>query len=328
MKQYRLACATALLAIAVIVSAAHADKAKLTTHKEMMTRLVSLEAVDATLGYGRLRVMSIGKSVKGKDIPLVVVSDPNVPVEMTKRLFIVCRQHGDEPAPTEAMLSLIEDLAFTSDENAADVLSKVSFFIVPMMNPDGADRYQRRNANRADLNRDWIKLSQPETRYVRAMIDAVSPDVVIDEHELSPRNPRGDYVETAGPTCGAPPEVVQESTRMRRLVVGMLRTHDLQVKSYEIDDQHPARLAHRYFPVHGSTNTLLLETRQSGLRQYQLQYRVKLHIVGTMTVAKYLAGQGGQLEQRIAEYDARRKWVQLASRGKKAAAKSAKKTKK
>jgi hypothetical protein len=43
---------------------------------------------------------------------------------------------------------------------------------------------------------------------------------------------------------------------------------------------------------------------------------MNLHIIGTMTIAKYLAGQGDQLYQRIAEYD-QRKWVELASRGKK-----------
>ena len=43
---------------------------------------------------------------------------------------------------------------------------------------------------------------------------------------------------------------------------------------------------------------------------------MNFHIVGTMTIAKYLAGQSDDLNQRIAEYD-QRKWVELASRGKK-----------
>jgi hypothetical protein len=59
--------------------------------------------------------------------------------------------------------------------------------------------------------------------------------------------------------------------------------------------------------------TFLFETRQAGVRQYQLQYRVKLHIVGTMTVAKYLAGREDELKTRIAEYDQQR-WTLLASR--------------
>lgn len=302
--------------ILAVGSIAAAQKGDLTSHKEMMKYLASLEAIDATSGYGRLKVQTIGQSVKGKDIPLVMVSDPTVPVELTKRLFVICRQHGDEPASTEAMLNLIEGLVLDNDKNAGELLSKVSFYIVPMTNPDGADLYQRRNANRADLNRDWLNLSQPETLSVRVAIDSVKPHVIIDEHELSPGNPKSDFVETAGPMCGASAEVAAESQTMLKLVIGMLRTHDMAVKSYQIDDHHPARLAHRYFPIHGDTKTFLFETRQAGARQYQLKYRMNLHIVGTMTIAKYLAGQSDDLNQRIAEHD-QRKWVELASRGKK-----------
>ena len=95
---------------------------------------------------------------------------------------------------------------------------------------------------------------------------------------------------------------------------------DMTVKRSQIEDQHPARLAHRYFPIYGSTATILFETRQAGARQYQLSYRMNLHITGTMTVAKYLAGQGDELRDRIARHDAQR-WMELASRGKKAPAK-------
>ena len=302
-----------LLAMSTI---AMAQKAELTSHSAMMKWLAILEAIDATSGYGRMQVRTIGQSVKGKDISLVTVSDPTVPPETTKKLFVICRQHGNEPASTEAMLSMLENLVLDNDKNAGEILSKVSFYIVPMMNPDGADLYQRRNANGADLNRDWLNLWQPETLCVRKAIDSISPDVIIDEHELSPGNNRSDFLETAGPESGASPEVAAESEKMLNLVMGMLRTHDMTVRSYQIEDQHPARLAHRYFPIHGNTNTLLLESRQAGARQYQLKYRMNLHIIGTMTIAKYLAGQGDQLYQRIAEYD-QRKWVELASRGKK-----------
>lgn len=316
LQKYRILCMSILVA-AVCASGARAETAKLTSHKQMMTRLASLDLIDDTSGAGRLGIEVIGKSVKGKDIPMVTVRDPNSVAETSKRLFIICRQHGNEPASTEAMLGLIEDLVCSTDESVKDVLSKVTFYIVPMMNPDGADIMRRRNANGADLNRDWLNLWQPETRCVRAAIDRIIPDVIIDEHELASRS-GGDFVESAGPMSGAPPEVAAECERMQKLVVGMLRTHDLSVISYEIADQCPARLAHRYFPIHAGTKTILFESRQSGARRYQLQYRTKLHVVGTMTVAKYMAGQGDQLTQRIAEYESRR-WLMLASRGKKPA---------
>ena len=171
-----------------------------------------------------------------------------------------------------------------------------------MVNPDGADRSQRRNASGADLNRDWLTLSQPETKAVRAAIDRFDPEVVIDEHELSPSNRGVDYLQCAGPVSGASPDVAQESMHIQGLIVGMLNTHDMEVSSYQIHDQSPARLAHRYFPVHAGRKTFLFETRQAGARSDQLDYRMGLHIIGTMTIAKYLAGREDELARRIAEW--------------------------
>ncbi|MFA6665895.1 MAG: M14 family zinc carboxypeptidase, partial [Armatimonadota bacterium] len=184
-----------LLSILVLFSA-NVSAATLTSHKKMMAQLALLSKKDANAG--RVSVVNIGTSVKGRDIPLVIITDPAVPEESKKRLFIICRQHGDEPATTEAMLRLISRLAVLEDQDVADILSKVSFYFVPMVNPDGADAFRRKNANGADLNRDWINLSQPETRCVWAAIDAAAPDVLLDMHELSPGNRTGDFIESAG----------------------------------------------------------------------------------------------------------------------------------
>lgn len=298
----------------LVISAAAADKAKLVSHKEMMSKLATLATVDDLTGRGRVSVACVGKSVRGRDIPLVVLSEPHALIRNTKRLFVICRQHGDEPAPTEAMLKLIQDLALSDSDETTYVLSKVSFFIVPMMNPDGAERNTRRNSNGVDLNRDWMDLSQPETRCVRRAIDAVEPDIIIDAHELSPGNKRSDFVETVGLASGAGREVVSACLKLQEMILGVLRIHDIHALSYRIEDRNPACLAHRYFPVHGNTASILLETRQSGIRQYQLEYRKSLHITSVMTVAKCLAGQEDRLLERIAQYDSNRRLVQLASR--------------
>lgn len=314
MTKYRLACTLTILGSIHCLSIARGAGGSLTTHAEMIARLTSLADADSR-NHHRLAIASIGKSVKGKDIILATISDQNSPPGSTKRLFVICRQHGNEPATTEAMLSLITQLVQRDDPQTADLLSKVTFYIVPMVNPDGADSFVRRNAGGVDLNRDWLDLSQPETAAVRARIDEICPDVLIDQHELSPSNRTTDFVESAGLVSGATDQVVAECGRIQELVIGILRTHDMTVRSCRIEDHSPPRLAHRYFPILGGTKTLLFETRQAGERKYRLEYRKELHITATMTVAKYLAGQEDLLRQRIAEYDASRRWVQLASRG-------------
>lgn len=309
--------ACVLLSMALAVSLANLCLAgpAVTSHAEMMTLLATLEAVDSAVGQGRMHVSSIGKSVQGREIPLVVLADPKVSLAETRRMFIMCRQHGDEPASTEAMLKLIQDLVFSESTDDADMLSKVSFFIVPMVNPDGVGRNQRRNANGVDLNRDWLSLSQPEIKAVRAATDRVQPEVIIDQHELSPTNRGHDYLQCAGPVLGTSSEVARESLHIQNLIAGMLQTHDMDVIRYQIDNEKGTQLAHRYFPAYRDTKTFLFETRQAGARSDYLDYRMRLHIVGTMTIAKYLAGREDYLLQRIAEWKQDRQRL-LASRSK------------
>ena len=309
------ACAALSLALAVLIAGASLSAPALTSHKEMMTRLASLELADGSVGQGRMTLVSVGRSVQGREIPMVVLASPGVALADTRRMFVMCRQHGDEPATTEAMLKLITDLVTSPSDEDADLLDRVSFFIVPMVNPDGAERKQRRNAEGVDLNRDWVALAQPETRAVRAAIDLVAPEVIVDAHELSPTNRGSDYLQCAGPSSGASAEVVEESVRIQSLMVGMLQTHCIEVTSYHIDNLRGTELAHRHFPTCANTKTFLFETRQAGARSGYIEYRMHLHIVGAMTIAKYLAGRESQLAQRIADWKLENQRM-LASRGK------------
>ena len=62
-----------------------------------------------------------------------------------------------------------EELAqlFTGNEIPKQILSACTLFVIPILNPDGAERYTRINANGVDLNRDWAQFNHPETRAVR-----------------------------------------------------------------------------------------------------------------------------------------------------------------
>ena len=52
-----------------------------------------------------------------------------------------------------------------------------------MINPDGSDRDQRRNAAGRDLNRDHIQLTEPETRAMHYVVQRERPHVIVDCHE-------------------------------------------------------------------------------------------------------------------------------------------------
>lgn len=130
-----------------------------------------------------VRVVSLGTSASGtRQLWLVRIADPKTDPAHTQRLLILCRQHGDEPASTEALLRLIDGVAEGGDPALRSELAHVTLYVVPMVNPDGAGAGTRVNANSADLNRDWGVFHQPETRAVAAAAKFLHPSLVIDAH--------------------------------------------------------------------------------------------------------------------------------------------------
>lgn len=144
-----------------------------------MTAQLKADAAQCPL----LRVGSLGKAAGGhKDLWLVRAADPASDPAQTIRILILCRQHGDEPASTEAVLGLLHRLAGGGDSTLRQSLSHVTLYFIPMVNPDGADVNARSNALGADLNRDWGVFHQPETRAVARAAQILRPNLVIDAH--------------------------------------------------------------------------------------------------------------------------------------------------
>jgi len=61
-----------------------------------------------------------------------------------------------------------------------------------MLNPDGAERFERRNTQSIDINRDALRLQTPEGRTLKALRDRVEPRVGFNLHNQSWRTSVGD----------------------------------------------------------------------------------------------------------------------------------------
>jgi len=92
------------------------------------------------------------------------------------------QMHGNESTTTKAVLDAI---AFLSSEEpfAAEILKKCQLRIIGMLNPDGALRYTRENANGVDLNRDAIEQTQPESVILRSAYEEFQPDFCFNLHD-------------------------------------------------------------------------------------------------------------------------------------------------
>lgn len=166
-------------------------------YNDVRNFLDSLRALRAPLFFG-----SIGKTNEGREIPFVVASRPLVssPSE-AKRLgrsivYVQGNIHAGEVEGKDALLALLRDLAFARKPNALDSIVLIA---VPIYNADGNERFApqsvnrteqngpemvgiRSNAQRLDLNRDYVKAEAPETRASLAMFNIWDPDVFVDLH--------------------------------------------------------------------------------------------------------------------------------------------------
>jgi|AntDeeMinimDraft_5_1070356.scaffolds.fasta_scaffold00893_4 hypothetical protein len=99
------------------------------------------------------------------------------------KIMIWSQMHGNESTTTKALLDFVSVILSSKAEWVNQVLNQFSFHIIPMLNPDGAELYQRKNANNVDLNRDALECSQPESKLLLQAFEEFNPDLCLNLHD-------------------------------------------------------------------------------------------------------------------------------------------------
>jgi hypothetical protein len=130
-----------------------------------------------------IEVTQVGTSNEDRPISVAEVADPNATTPRDERAvtLILTQQHGNEPAGTPAALRLLENV--TAGGEVTERLDDQILVVMPMVNPDGAEAFQRGNADGIDVNRDHIALETPEAQAVHHVINEWDVDVALDHHE-------------------------------------------------------------------------------------------------------------------------------------------------
>lgn len=129
-----------------------------------------------------LELTEVGRSYEGRAIYAAKIG--NGPT----RVFAWSQMHGNEPTHTVSILDLLDLLQSQPDSPAARaILDGCTLTLVPMLNPDGAERYTRRNAQDIDVNRDALHLATPEGRLLRHLVETVKPQFAFNLHNQQAR---------------------------------------------------------------------------------------------------------------------------------------------
>jgi len=245
-----------LLLLALLAAPVQADQ--VTSYSQMVARL-NRDAVQSPL----IRIAALGKSSSGdRTVWMVRLADPSN-TSTPRRAFILCRQHGDEPVSTEAALALLDDIASGKRPDIAGELKHAAVYIVPMVNPDGADAQTRNSGDGADLNRDWGMFHEPETRAVYAAFQAIRPQVVLDMHSWDEGDPFRGYCLEA-PRAGNPGDalIAQAARDLQQRGAEMLKEktgQEIAITNYGLDSD--PTLCHRFFLEKAGVVSLLFETQ-------------------------------------------------------------------
>ena len=121
-------------------------------------------------------ILQVGTSYLGKPIYKITLGNGET------RVLAWSQMHGNESNATHAMLDLLE--VFKHQPNLQeDLYSKITLDFIFMLNPDGSEKWTRRNALDIDMNRDYLKLSSKEFPLLKKMAENGNYDYALNLHE-------------------------------------------------------------------------------------------------------------------------------------------------
>ena len=125
-------------------------------------------------------VKKVGESIEGRDLNLISIGSGEINV------FLWSQMHGNEPTATQAIFDIFNFLNsedFLEEKEA--ILSNLTLHFLPMLNPDGAEKYIRRNALGIDINRDALRLQSPAGQTLKRVRDSLNADFGFNLHDQS-----------------------------------------------------------------------------------------------------------------------------------------------
>jgi murein tripeptide amidase MpaA len=124
-------------------------------HVEPYTNQQLAALLDSFRGSPYLERVSVGRTVEGREIPLVTITNPQIPEAKKQVIWLMFRQHAWETGSSWAGDGAVRFLLST-DERAARLRDQVIYKVFPLADPDGvAVGGVRFNRNGYDLNRNW-----------------------------------------------------------------------------------------------------------------------------------------------------------------------------
>jgi hypothetical protein len=228
----------------------------------------------------KFKVKELGQSIEGRSIYSVSIGSGPI------KVLLWSQMHGDEPTATMAIMDIFNFFKESDEYDSFKerILEQATLVFVPMLNPDGAERFERRNALGIDLNRDAVRLQTPEAKILKEIRDQLDADWGFNLHDQSRYYSAGSNPNTASISFLAPAFNYDKDINTVRgdamkLIVGMNRILQEYIPGNvaKYNDTFEPRAFGDNIQKWG-TRTILIES--GGLENdLEKQYLRKLHFV-------------------------------------------------
>lgn len=218
-------------------------------------------AVQPSLESDDLRITGIGQSVQNRAIRAVTFGRGPVTVLLWSQM------HGDESTATMALADIFRFLTEAHDHAVTTRLREhLTIVFVPMLNPDGAELFQRHNAAGFDVNRDARRMASPEARALWSVRDSIEPAFGFNLHDQNARTRAGEGGPPAAVALLAPPynesreyNGVRTRARLVAAYAATVLAHAIPGRIARYDDTFNPRAFGDLFQQAG-TSTVLIES--------------------------------------------------------------------
>jgi hypothetical protein len=229
---------------------------KFIKHSQIKELIINLQTIDF------FEITEIGKSIQEREIYCIKIGKGKT------KVLLWSQMHGDEPTATMSLFDLLN--FFIAKDNydslRKDILENLTLYIIPMLNPDGAEVFTRENAISIDLNRDYIRAVSPEAQILKQLQKDLKPQFGFNLHDQdSYYSPGNSYKSTAMSFLAPPKDYNNEITPIRedaiRVISGIINLlHDYipgHIARYK-DDHEPRSFGDNF--ILNGTSSILIES--------------------------------------------------------------------
>lgn len=228
-----------------------------------------------------------------------------------KKVMLWSQMHGNEPTATMALMDMFNFLEARGDgmDSVRELLrEQTSLYFIPMLNPDGADVYTRRNAMDVDLNRDARAGATVEGRLLIEAAKTVQPNYGFNLHDMNiyynvPGTPNPVTIALLAPAYNAERDINEVRGNAMRIAAGMNRILQGYVPDgvAQYDDTYTPRGFGDNFQSWGASTVLIESGGYKG--DPEKQFIRKLNFIIILNALIEIA-QGSYMQYDISEYEA------------------------